>query len=287
MVNLTGSAKTIEAEADAVDSIPVLAEALRQENEGQGRQTVKTALNARLGALVVAQMPADADAAVEVPAPPASSSNATQVSVPKTTDGAKAPEQADIAIAQLGDRTVEETTDAFADVAGAQRNDPLDQMNVTHRTAATVILYKPTLNMQGEIMPGMWRPVNVRATNMKDAYSHGFQSECPDCHGNCTAEINSCPAKQRLFARCPEPSCRRRIPDTYSEALGVVDVDDSEVDPNEMVYELSDLTPEQRVKSKVDDHLRAFHPAAARARGLKYDEGLRSETKPESNKVPV
>jgi hypothetical protein len=356
MINLDQGTEPIKAETTSTDSIPVLADALKAENDGRNRATVKAAINDRLGALVVAQMPTSDDAlpsepaeapvapafdspdAMESPAPqdeydvgppdplevpeapniaaaaadmaadqPAPSPTLDEavgepepepvvpvaplaapqmVDQPQTAPGAERPSEADVAISQFGDKRQTSVTDAYEELEGVTRTNEGDQMNVTHSTAASVILYKPTLDGNGHIMKGAWRPVKVRASNMRDAYSHGFRSSCPDCGGHCTEAINSCAAKQRLYMRCPESSCRKQIADTYNDALGVV-VEDDPDDPLMLTYELTNLTPEQRVKAKVDDHLRAFHPASARARGIRIDESVRPETASRDNTEQV
>ncbi len=127
-----------------------------------------------------------------------------------------------------------------------------------HRKPSMTHLYRPIENM------GHGDRRQVPIGNLTTLIRSGWTLRCPYCNQrDCSQELNVCSGmEKKQFVRCP--TCGKRIQDEIEgENVGYSEEQDE--------YEVTitpNLTVTQRLTNRLSEHMRTFHPSAARQYGF-------------------
>ena len=183
------------------------------------------------------------------------------------------------ALAQAEGRTEETVEDIMSVGGNAQmradgEETVIERGTVTHVSQRKVRLFKRTKIG--------WRPTVVVSDNVEMLIGLGHRQRCGHCQRrDCQADgdVNGCTAREpRVFARCQVCPKRKKFWDTAPLEGFALDPAAEGVEPDPMEVRFADyekVTPADRAKALLDDHMRAVHPSEARLLGLFRGEASR------------
>ena len=163
--------------------------------------------------------------------------------------------------AQQIETTVEDLARIEAVSADMQ---PGDRGTVKYTGPGKVTVYKKT--------PLGYMPRSIPINNIVEAMKAGMVAECPDCHGQHSADLNACPTREKRHYRdCPVPGCNidsrpKRIYDTWRPNTRESTKSNDPYLVQDDTFVAS--TPQERVNALLAAHMWAKHPTESRMMGL-------------------
>ena len=148
-----------------------------------------------------------------------------------------------------------------AKAIGYEKQSPEHAVSLHHVRPGKIIMFKVDRE-NGRVIR---RPVPSKRMleNLKD----GWLATCPDCHTDCSPNPNECPTRVatrdfKLNTQCPV--CNK----TFYDPGAIKKRAANAADPGSIDFEDYNDSPQTRLKSMRDDHIRAWHPTIGRRMGL-------------------
>ena len=170
-----------------------------------------------------------------------------------------------LAVARAQTKQAETSNEVFVD---DDTRDIGATANIQHTRTGGFYLYKLTPN-------GCVR-IEVPSQSVSEILKQQhYSTRCFDCGSDeCSGEMNGCPGRPpRKYRVCPVVSCKKRIYDSQTTGMRLVDAfDHSERDSGDE-NAISDetysaATPESRTKAMLDAHIWGYHQAEASSFGV-------------------
>lgn len=166
-------------------------------------------------------------------------------------------------------RVVADTVQSTVNAAN-QAAPPVKKDGNYHLRPAETHLFRPLGEGHGDRR-------RVPVANVPTLIRAGWTTHCPYCgKRNCTQELNTCEGQEKkLFTHCPV--CGKTIQDeiegdyTVAEPAYSTDEETGELVLVKDEYEITiapNLTAQERIRGRLAEHMRTFHPSAARQYGF-------------------